>query len=137
MRLAALIGSIALIATQGTCDMAQAQASPPAIRIVDDGSASGSVQLPLGREFELDLGANPTTGYTWRCRIADPARVRLKSRDFRPSASGSPPRLGAGGTERFVFEAVGAGTEQVHLEYRRGETGAPARTYDLTVTVTP
>jgi predicted secreted protein len=117
--------------------MALAQSPQPAVTIVDDGSGGASVEVPLGREFEVDLGANPTTGYTWRCDLANSGRVRLKSRGFQPSASGPPLRVGAGGTERFVFEAVAAGAERVHFEYRRGQTGPPARTYDLTVTVTP
>ena len=117
--------------------MALAQSPYSAITIVDDGSGGASVEVPLGEEFELDLQANPTTGYTWRCDLADPGRVRLKSRRFQPSAGGSPPRVGIGGTERFVFEAAAAGAERVHFEYRRGQTGEPARTYDLTVTVFP
>ena len=106
-------------------------------RHLDDGSGGASVEVPPGREFELDLGSNPTTGYTWRCELARSGRVRLKSRRFESSASGTPPRIGVGGTERFVFEAAAVGTERVHFEYRRGQTGEPARTYDLTVTVLP
>ncbi|TMJ57656.1 MAG: hypothetical protein E6G81_12190 [Alphaproteobacteria bacterium] len=117
--------------------MALAQSPHSAITIVDDGSSGAGVEVPLGREFELDLRANPTTGYTWRCDLADPGRVRLKSRRFEPSGSGPPLRVGVGGTERFVFEATGTGTERLHFEYRRGETGEPARTYELTVIVHP
>jgi predicted secreted protein len=117
--------------------MALAQSPHSGITVVDDGSGGASVEVPLGQEFELDLRANPTTGYTWRCDLADPGRVRLKSRRFEPGASGPPLRVGAGGTERFVFAAAGAGTERVHLEYSRGQTGEPARIYDLTVTVRP
>jgi predicted secreted protein len=117
--------------------MALAQSPQPAVTIVDDGSGGASVEVPLGREFEVDLGANPTTGYTWRCDLASSGRVRLKSRDFQPSTSGPPLRVGAGGTERFVFEAAAAGGERVHFEYRRGQTGQPGRIYDLMVTVTP
>src|ERR1700676_3969543 len=104
MRFAALIG-LALIAAGGMFEMAPAQASQPAIRVTDDGSASGSVQLPLGRELEVELGANPTTGYTWRLDAGSSGRVRLKSRAYRSSApSGGQARLGAGCIERFVFE---------------------------------
>src|SRR5437764_1073254 len=59
MRLGALIG-LALIATGGMYDMASPQASPPAIKVLDDGSAGGSVQPPLGREPVGELGAGPT-----------------------------------------------------------------------------
>jgi predicted secreted protein len=137
MRSAKLIGAVAQLVIGASNSMAMAQSTHSAITIVDDGSSGASVEVPLGREFELDLGANPTTGYTWRCDLASSGRVRLKSRDFQPSASGAPPRVGIGGTERFVFEAAAAGTERVHFEYRRGQTGEPARIYDLTVSVLP
>jgi inhibitor of cysteine peptidase len=138
MRLAALIGLVALTVTEGTYDMAPAQASPPALKVLDDGSPGGSVQLPLGRELEVELGTNPTTGYTWRLDLANSAGLRLKSRQYEASTSpAGPPRLGAGGIERFVFEATAPGVERLHFEYRRGSAGEPARTYDLTVTVLP
>jgi len=117
--------------------MALAQSPHSAITVVDDGSGGASVEVLLGQDFELDLRANPTTGYTWRCDLADSGRVRLKSRRFKPSESGPPLRVGAGGTERFVFAAADVGSERVHFEYRRGQTGEPARIYDLTVTVRP
>jgi len=138
MRLAALTGLIALIATGGTYDMASAQASPPAIKVLDDGSAGGSVKLPLGRELEVELGANPTTGYTWRLDAGNSPRLQFKSRQYLPGAPlGAPGGLGSGGIDRFLFEATGAGTERVHFEYRRGSASEPALTYDLTVTVVP
>jgi inhibitor of cysteine peptidase len=135
MRLATLIGLIAQIVLAGTNDMAPAQASQPAIRVIDDGSAGGSVQLPLGRELEVELGANPSTGYTWRFAAADPSLLRLKSRRFQPGTT--MPRPGAGGMDLFLFEAAAPGTGQLHFEYRRGQAGEPARTYDLRVTVVP
>src|SRR6266851_8123138 len=125
MRLVTLIGLIAQIAMAGTNDMAPAQASQPATRVIDDGSAGGSVQLPLGCELEVELGANPSTGYTWRFAAADPSLLRLKARRFQPGTL--TPRPGSGGMDLFVFEATMPGTDQLHFEYRRGQTGEPAR----------
>src|SRR5437763_619965 len=137
MRLGALIG-LALIATGGTYDMASPQASQPAIKVLDDGSPGGSVQLPPGRELVVELGANPTTGYTWRLDLGYSPWFRLKSRQYRTNAPpGTPARLGAGGIDQFLFEASAPGTMRLHFEYRRGPAGDPARTYDLTVTVVP
>ena len=137
MRFAALIG-LALIATGGMQDMAPAQASHPSIRVTDDGSASGSAQLPLGRDLEVELAANPTTGYTWRLDTGNAPLLQLKSRRYQSSTlPGSEPRYGAGGKECFVFEAVSVGTAQMHFEYRRGSAGEPARIYDLTINVVP
>jgi inhibitor of cysteine peptidase len=137
MRLGALI-ALALIATGGMNEMAPAQASHPAVSVADDGTAGGSVELPLGRELQVDLGANPTTGYTWRLDSVSSPRLRLKSRHYQPHAApDAPARLGAGGIDRFVFEATAPGLERLHFEYRRGAMGEPARTYDLTVNVVP
>jgi predicted secreted protein len=137
MRLGALI-ALALIATGGMNEMAPAQASHPAVRVADDGTASGSVELPLGHELQVELGANPTTGYTWRLDTGGSPRLRLKSREYRHRAApGGRDRLGAGGIDRFVFEATAPGPERLHFEYRRGASAEPARTYDLTVTIVP
>ncbi|SRR6266545_1888824 len=135
MRLALPIGLIAQIILAGITDMAPAHASDPAIRVMDDGSAGGSVELPLGRELEVELGANPTTGYTWQFTAGNPSPLRFKSRRYQPAAT--TPLPGSGGKDLFVFEAAAPGTDQLHFEYRRGPAGAPARTYDLRVTVLP
>jgi predicted secreted protein len=137
MRYGVLIG-FALIATGGMYDMAQAQASLPAVKVTDDGSAGGSVQLPLGRDLEVELAANPTTGYTWRLDPGSAPLLQLKARRYESSAMpSSGPRYGAGGKDHFVFEAAGTGTAQLHFEYRRGPANEPARTYDLTVSIVP
>jgi len=132
-----LIGAIAQLVIGASNHMALAQSPHSEITVVDDGSGSASVKVSLGQAFELYLRANPTTGYTWRCDLASSGQVRLKSRGFQPRASGAPPRVGVGGTERFVFEAAAAGAAHVHFEYRRGQTGEPARIYDLAVAVLP
>jgi predicted secreted protein len=130
-----LVGAVALVFLAGSIDMTPAQPTPPAITVTADGSPGGSVELPLGRELEVALGANPSTGYTWRFVAANPQLLRLKSRRFQPGTTA--PRPGAGGTDLFLFEAAAAGTEQLRFEYRRGQAGEPARTYDLRVTVAP
>ena len=136
MRFRALIG-LALIAMGGMYEMAQPQTSHPAIKVLDDGSAGGSIQLPLGRDVEIELGANPTTGYTWRLD-ANLHLLQLKSHQHRANSSpGAPAPAGGGGLDQFVFEAMTPGTERLHFEYRRGSAGEPARIYDLTVTVVP
>jgi predicted secreted protein len=118
-----------------------ASSSAPTIKVIDDGSATASVWVPLAAELEVELGANPTTGYTWRLMTGDLSKLRFKSRRYRPIGSGntagSPLRLGAGGVDVFAFVPVLAGTEHLRFEYRRGQAGEPARSYDLAVTVSP
>jgi predicted secreted protein len=135
VRPATLIGAAALILLAESINMTPAQPSSPAITVTDDGSAGGSVQLPLGRELEVELGANPTTGYTWQFTAGSPSPLRFKSRRFQPATMA--PLPGSGGKDLFVFEAAAPGSDQLHFEYRRGDAGQPARTYDLQVTVVP
>jgi len=82
------------------------------------------VQLPLGRELEVELGANPTTGYTWQFTAGSPSPLRFKSRRYQPAAAGAT-CPGRAGMDLFVFEAAAPGTEQLHFEYRRGDAGQP------------
>ena len=118
-----------------------ASSSALTVKIVDDGSAAASLRVPLAAELEVELGANPTTGYTWRLITGDLSKLKLKSRQYRladvGSPAGPPLTLGAGGVEVFVFVPVVAGTEHLRFEYRRGQGGEPARSYDLAVTVSP
>src|SRR5689334_22153464 len=114
MRFGRLIG-LALILMGGMHDMAQQQASQPATKVLDDGSAGGSVQLPLGRDLEVELGANPMTGYTWRLD-GNLRLLRVKSRQYQARApSGVSARPGASGIDQFVFEAGVLGTERLHF----------------------
>src|SRR5215471_18770449 len=135
MRSAALIGAVALLVTSVGSRMAVAQSPPVSLSVADDASGGSNIEIASGHQFAVELGANPTAGYTWRLD-AGSSRLQLKSREYRPVAAPAA-RLGAGGTERFVFEAAAPGTERVHFEYRRGSAGEPARTYDLTVTIVP
>ena len=117
--------------------MASAQTPRPAIIVTDDGSAAATVEVPVGQEIEVALQANPTTGYTWRHHLGDAARLRFKTRSFEPATGGPPRPVGAGGVDRFVFEAPTVGPEPLRFEYRRGNAESPVRIYDLEVTVTP
>jgi len=117
--------------------MASAQTPRTAIIVTDDASVSATVEVPVGQEIEVALKANPTTGYTWRYRLGNAAKLRFKTRSFQTAAGGPPGQLGAGGIDRLVFETIAVGPEQLHFEYRRGNAEAAARIYDLEVTVTP
>lgn len=68
------------------------------------------------RSFVLELPSNPTTGYTWTCQIENPAVVSLEKDEFIASDSN---KMGAGGTQRYVFKAGQNGTTTVTLQYLR------------------
>jgi inhibitor of cysteine peptidase len=73
------------------------------------------VSLDVGDQLEVSLEANPTTGYSWELGPL-PEGLQLVSSEFEePGGS----LVGAPGMQRFVFEAVGAGSGILRFEYVR------------------
>jgi inhibitor of cysteine peptidase len=75
------------------------------------------VTVKAGKEFSLVLDSNRTTGYGWSLDgSVDKSVVKLMGSDYRqPSTK----LVGAGGSERFTFRAVGKGKAVVFLRYAR------------------
>ncbi|MBF0169594.1 MAG: protease inhibitor I42 family protein [Nitrospinae bacterium] len=99
-----------------------------------DRDVSGAEVLTRER-FGVELPSNPSTGYQWR--LAEPLEeefVTLVGSDYQESDSDA---VGAGGTETWVFRAVGQGTTTIRLEYVRAweENPVPADTWRLTIHV--
>ena len=90
----------------------------------DDGDATveldvsdslSEVSLDVGDQLEVELEANPTTGYSWELGPL-PDGLELVSSDFEePGGS----LVGAPGTQRFVFDAMGPGNGILRFEYVR------------------
>jgi inhibitor of cysteine peptidase len=97
---------------------------------------SGQVEVTAGESFTVTLGSNPTTGFQWseEAQISDTGVLKQTGHEFIPPEEAIP---GAGGKEKWTFEALKAGTATVSMEYSRpwegGEKGE--WTYNLTVTV--
>jgi inhibitor of cysteine peptidase len=73
------------------------------------------VSLDVGDQLDVSLEANPTTGYSWELGPL-PEGLQLVSSEFEePGGS----LVGAPGMQRFVFEAVGAGSGTLRFEYVR------------------
>lgn len=99
------------------------------------GPSTTSITAAVDSEFVIELPSNRTTGYQWQLtKPVDQDVVKLVTSSYEPSKSG---RLGAGGTERWTFRAVGKGKTAIALEYRRPwEKTRPAlqtRTVSITV----
>jgi inhibitor of cysteine peptidase len=77
-------------------------------------SDATTVRAKRGERFAIELPCNATTGYRWELEPAAP-HVRLVTRDRSPAGGA----LGAGGTERFVFEAVEDGSTTIGAVYKR------------------
>jgi predicted secreted protein len=84
--------------------------------VVLDGADSGAeVSLDVGDQLDVELEANPTTGYSWELGPL-PDGLQLVSSDFQePSGS----LVGASGTQLFVFDVVGPGSGILRFEYVR------------------
>jgi inhibitor of cysteine peptidase len=92
-------------------------------------------ETTVGKTFTIALEANPTTGYGWSQSINDPTVVAFVSNSY-VAESRDPQVVGGGGTDTFTFKALAKGTTMITLKYARSwETGAPAQTRTVTVTV--
>lgn len=102
-----------------------------AVRI-DADDAGASVTVSRTGTLELQLEANPTTGYQWV--VLDPGLVELTTESYEPESD----LAGAGGVTTFCFTPTGAGTAPLRLGYLRPwEDGvAPIDEYVITVEVT-
>jgi inhibitor of cysteine peptidase len=92
-------------------------------------------EVQVGKEFRITVQSNRTTGYQWKlAQPLDQAVVKMMSSQYVGPAKQIP---GAGGKEVWVFQAVGRGTAEIHLEYvRPWEKGeAPARTATYSILV--
>ena len=146
MSLNPLAGAIALLAcamtlpgcasgTDGasTADNTSADASEAT---VVDAHADGETHLRRGQILAIELDSNASTGYAWEIvedgsPVLEPAPVPARA------APAVPPMPGAGGTSRWRYRAVQAGTATLRLVYRRSwEKGIePVRTATYRVVV--
>lgn len=86
--------------------------SSPALQVTDP-------QLPIevsaGKEFNIILESNPSTGYHWEVGELDKNVLEFVKKDY---ASTSDPNLvGGGGLDVWTFKAVNAGEAQITLGY--------------------
>lgn len=82
---------------------------------------------------DLYFPANPTTGYSWTAEIEDGGIVALREQYFADSHELG--FTGAGGTQWYHLDGVGAGVTSVHFRYARPweDTALTAFTYRLQV----
>ena len=102
----------------------------------DDG---GQVELELGQILVVTLESNPTAGYWWEWEQAEnPESIleQIGEAEFKPSETGEPPLVGAGGWEIFRFKAVSVGQMTLELVYHRSwEDVEPLKTFSIQVVV--
>ena len=100
---------------------------------VDDSSNGQEVVLHAGEVLKISLSQNASTGYSWTVHVK-PEILRESQGESTDAPKGPP---GSPGVRYFYFEAVGQGSGELDLEYRRSWENAaqPARTFKLRVRV--
>lgn len=96
------------------------------------------VVMAQGQQCTLQLRSNPTTGYGWALLPIESERVRLLGSEFvrEARAVNEPPRVGAGGVERFRLEAGQVGEVTLHWVYRRPwQPDEVAQRFELRISV--
>jgi len=97
---------------------------------------SETVDAETGQHFDVSLESNPSTGYSWQTTKSPDGKIvqLLNSHYVDPSSGGA---VGAPGQEVWQFQAIGAGSTTMVLEYARPwelDT-PPAQRYTLNINV--
>jgi len=99
---------------------------------------SREINVSCGKTIQVNLCANPTTGFEWEeAEISDTGVLGQSSRKFIGPDSVPPPPPGSPGQEVWTFEALGKGSSTVTIRYSRpwegGEKGVWTFTLDVKV----
>jgi len=97
---------------------------------------SQPINTAAGKAFVIELESNPTTGYSWGADF-DGKMLSQVSKEYSSPISLSG-MVGTGGTDKFVFEALAAGTTELKFKYYRSfepPTIAPIRTKTFRVII--
>ena len=76
-----------------------------------------TINTTVNGEFAIALGSNPTTGYSWNVSY-DASLLSLEKEEYTPDKT-EPGLVGAGGTQRYQFKALKAGSTEINLTYLR------------------
>lgn len=98
--------------------------------------AARGIKLAVGEQAVIALDSNETTGFSWSmAEGTDSSIIKKVGQVYEEPNTGA---VGAGGTDRWTFEAVNPGETTVKLEYSRPwATGAPPeKTMQVKFTVT-
>jgi predicted secreted protein len=94
------------------------------------------IETGPGKNFQIIIESNPTTGYHWEIvGELDKSVVEFVNKEYK--SSGAPGLVGAGGIDIWTFKAVAAGETQITLgSYPPSSTATdPAQTETFTVHV--
>ncbi|WP_423202314.1 protease inhibitor I42 family protein [Mycobacterium decipiens] len=104
--------------------------------VLTQSAITRDVTLSVGDTLKVALGSNRTTAYRWTAdpKVGDAAILQQTGHEYvRPNTD----RMGAPGTEVWLFTALQAGTTTIVTEYSSvvGSDTAPVCTFTAKVTV--
>jgi inhibitor of cysteine peptidase len=120
--LGGVIGGVLLLVSVGSAlpQRVVAQAVEPSCAAQTDPDAPISVKS--GDSFAIGVSSNHTTGYSWQLSGPPDAAIAqmIASVYVLPAPAGAgAPLIGAGGRECWIFNAGGAGTTTIGMDYLR------------------
>lgn len=108
--------------------------SEPACIKMTDNDQGRTVELRIGESLEVELRANPTTGYAWDIASLDEEILKqVGETEFKQEREGR----GVGGKIMMRFKARAAGETPLKLIYHRRfeNERPPIKTFEVTITV--
>ena len=97
-----------------------------------------NVSLRSGQDLNIELEANPTTGYTWSVLTSDTEGiVKQIGSTYIPGEKAKSGLVGAGGIQRYQFQAVKKGKAILVFQYSRSweKDTEPAKRFVVQITV--
>lgn len=123
-----LAGALALLALGGT-------AAAQSVVGIGEQSAGTTVRLHRGDTLVVSLGANATTGYSWRLSGVDRTVLRPDATSYVESKH-PPGIVGAGGIAVLTFKAAARGRTTLKLAYvGPGRSPPTAKRFTVSVVV--
>ncbi len=107
------------------------------IKISADDNGS-TIEMKQGQTLILTIDGNPTTGYNWEVESVDENVLKSAGEpDYSTDFRLRPGMTGVGGTYKFKFTVVSAGTTTLKLNYWRSfeSENPPVETFEVAVNV--
>ena len=93
--------------------------------------ANQTIEIGVGEKFIIALESNPTTGYGWETAFDSSYLEQVDSKYTATQTKSA--MVGSGGTQRFTFEGLKAGTTEPTLTYKRSWEQDFAKQHTFTV----
>lgn len=102
-----------------------------------DANNGGQVTVKAGQTINLQLEANPSTGFGWEVNQVDTTLLVQEGDKTYAAASQNEPVAGGGGWENFHFTVQQKGETTLKLIYHRSwEKGVePAKTFEVKIKI--